>query len=446
MPSQRNRNIILPPGSKGHNNRRGSVIQKKRIWKWLVLPVAVGVGFLLFYQDRSASPKRPGDRKPGRPEILVQVSPVIRKPLTYSLKATGDIVALMQVDLFPKVSGYLERIDVHLGEGVLQGQVLAQIDRSEFLPKVKEVEAKVGQAKAHLMELETGTRTEELRQAEETVKQTQSRFENAKLQRERVEALFKREVISKKEFDTADMEYKVTEAQLASSQQNLKLLQDGARAEVKDAAQAKLKEMEAVLAQEQIRLQNTRIVAPFHGEITRKYVETGALVSPSTPIVTLVHTQTLKVVANVIEKDVPLLKTGMKAKILVEAFPNKVFQGRIERINSALDPSTRTLQAEIYVPNPSRLLKPGMFAKLEVVLAEKPKALVVPREAVLDEKGIRSVFIVNGNQVIRKEVVIGIDQERFLEILDGLKEGEQVIVKGQESVRNGSTVRVVGGS
>jgi multidrug efflux pump subunit AcrA (membrane-fusion protein) len=87
-----------------------------------------------------------------------------------------------------------------------------------------------------------------------------------------------------------------------------------------------------------------------------------------------------------------------------------------------------------------------MFAKLEILLEEKPKALAVPREAVLEERGVRSVFVVNENQAIRKEVVIGIDQDRFLEILDGLKEGDQVIIKGQESVQNGSPVRVTGGS
>jgi multidrug efflux pump subunit AcrA (membrane-fusion protein) len=420
--------------------------QKKRVWKWLFLPVAVGIAFLLLYQGWSASQKRTVAKKPGRPEPLVQISPVTRKPLTYYLKTTGDIAPLMQVDLYAKVSGYLEKIDVHIGDPVRQGQLIAQVDRTEQLQKVKEVEAKVGQAKSHLLELETGTRNEELRQAEESVKQAQSRFENVRLQRERVEALFQKQVISKREFDTANMDYKVAEAQLASSQQNLKLLQEGARPEVREAAQGKLKEMEAVLAQERIRLQNSSLIAPFDGEVTRKYVETGALVSSSTPIATIVHTRILKVVANIIEKDVPLIRTGMKARIRVEAYPDKVFEGRVERINSGLDLATRTIQAEVYIPNPNRLLKPGMFAKLEVVLSEKPQALVVPVEAVLEERGARFVFLVKGNQAFRKEVVTGIGEEKNLEILDGVREGDQVIVRGQESTKDGATVRVAGGT
>ena len=232
---------------------------------------------------------------------------------------------LMQVDLYPKVSGYLEQMSVNLGDSVRQGQVIAQIDRTDFLQKVKEVEAKVAQAKANLAEIEAGTRTEEVRQAEEAVKQAQSRFENARLQRERMEALFKRQIISKKDFDNAETEYTVAEAQLEANQQRLKMLREGARQEVKEAAQGKLKEMESLLAQEQTRLQNAMIIAPFSGEIIRRHVDAGALVSSSTPLVTLVHTETLKVVANVLEKDIPFLKPGMRAKIQAEAYPDKDF-------------------------------------------------------------------------------------------------------------------------
>ncbi|MDP2971948.1 MAG: efflux RND transporter periplasmic adaptor subunit, partial [Deltaproteobacteria bacterium] len=352
----------------------------------------------------------------------------------------------MQVDLFPRSSGYLERILVHLGDSVRQGQTIAQIDRTDYLQKVRETEARVAQAKAQLTEIEAGARAEELRQAEEAVKGAQSRFENARLHRERIEALFKRQVISKKEMDTSEMEYTVAEAQLASSGEHLKLLREGARQEVREASQARLKETEAILAQERIRLQHTQIIAPFSGEISRKYVDAGALVSPSTPIVNLIHTETIKVVANVLEKDIPLLKAGMKAKIRTESFPGKIFEGRIVRISSALDPATRTLQAEIEVPNPGRLLKPSMYARIDLVLLEKPHALVIPRYAVVLSDGSKAIFILKGNQAIRRPVVTGYEQDQYVEILEGASEGDQVIVKGQELIKDRSTVRVIEGS
>jgi multidrug resistance efflux pump len=365
------------------------------------------------------------------------------------MKVTGDIMPLLQVDLFPKVSGYLERMNVHIGDRVNQGQVIAQIDPTDYLNKVREIEAKVAQARAQMTEVETGTRTEELRQAEEAVRQAQSRFENARLQHERVGALFKRQVMSKKEADAAEMEYSVAEAQLASSQQQLKLLREGARKEVRDATQAKLKEMEAILEQERARLRDTKIVAPFSGEISRKYVDAGAFVSPSspsTPLVNLVHTETLKIIANILEKDIPLLKGGMKAKIQVGAYPDRIFEGRVEKINSALDLTTRTLQAEVYIPNPVRTLKPGMFSNVEIVLLEKPHALVIPREAIIETGGETAVFVVEGKQAVRKSVILGYEQDRMVEVLKGLDEGNLLIIKGQQLIKEGSTIRVVEGS
>ncbi|MGQ9644960.1 MAG: efflux RND transporter periplasmic adaptor subunit [Thermodesulfobacteriota bacterium] len=413
--------------------------------KWVMLLVVLGMGALALYQVWGFTQKRTSSQRVGLVEIPVQVSPVTRKDITHFLSATGDITPLMQVDLFPKVSGYLERIDVNIGDSVRQGQVVAQIDRADFLQKVKEAEAKVAYAKAQLSELLAGSRPEERRQAEEAVRQAQSRFDNAKRHRERVEALFQRQVISKKEMDAAEMEYTVAEAQLEASQQHLKLVKEGPRQEVREASQAKLKEMEAVLAQEKIRLQNTSILAPFSGEIVRRYVDAGALVSSSTPLVTLVHTETLKVVANVLERDIPLLKQGMKASVQIEAYPGKIFEGRIARINKALDVATRTLQVEIYIPNSNRLLKPGMFARLTVALSEKPKTLVILRNAVLEEGGSRFVFVIRGKAAFRTTVVTGFEEHPFVEVLQGVSEGDSIVVRGQESLKDRSVVRVIEG-
>jgi membrane fusion protein (multidrug efflux system) len=215
---------------------------------------------------------------------------------------------------------------------------------------------------------------------------------------------------------------------------------------VREGSQAKLREMEAILEQERTRLQNAKIVAPFRGEVSRKYMDAGALVSPSTPLVSLVHTETLKIVANVLEKDIPLLKAGMKAKIRTESYPGRVFEGRVEKINSALDLSTRTLQAEVYIHNADRSLKPGMFASVEVVLLEKPQTLVIPREAILEAKNEMSVFVVEGKQAVRRPITIGYEQDHMVEVLKGLNQGDQVIIKGQQLIKEGSAVRVVEGS
>ena len=428
------------------NHSVTSAKKGKKTLRWALVIAVVGVGGLILYRSWASTEKRSASQRVARGDVPVQVAPPTRQPMTYSLVANGDISPLMQVELSPKVSGYLEKISVQIGDSVKQGQVIAQIDRAEFLQKVKEIEAKLAQAKAAADEIEAGTRSEDIRQAEESVKQAKSRYDNAKAQRERMEALYSRQIISKKDFDNADTECAVCEAQLSANQEKLKQLKEGARLEVREGSRAKVKEMEAILAQEQIRLQNTQITAPFAGEIVKRNVDSGALVSPSTPVVTLIHLETLKVVANVLEKDVGLITSGMKAKILTEAYPGKPFEGTVVRINKALDLATRTLQAEINIPNPGHLLKPGMFAKIEMVLKANPNALTIPKEAVLKEGGKEFVFAVEGNQAFRKPVVTGIEHERVIEIVEGVKEGDKIVVRGQESLKDRSTIRIVEGS
>jgi membrane fusion protein (multidrug efflux system) len=162
--------------------------------------------------------------------------------------------------------------------------------------------------------------------------------------------------------------------------------------------------------------------------------------------VSLVHTETLKIVANVLEKDISLLKPRMKAKIQVESYPGRIFEGRVEKINSALDLSTRTLQAEVYIPNSDRSLKPGMFANVEIVLLEKPQTLVIPREAILEAGSEMSVFVVEGKQAVRKPIILGYEQDRMVEVLKGLSEGDLVVIKGHQLIKEGSAIRVVEGT
>lgn len=414
--------------------------------KWYIFALVILFGGFTLYRVWAITQKKTVTQRTKRSEIPVQISPVVLKPITYSISMTGDILPLMQVDLFPKISGYIENIYVRLGDKVLKGQLIAQIDKADYLQKVKEVEARVLHAKAQLLEIETGTRIEEIRKAEEAVRQAESRFNNAKIQRERIEALYKRGVISKKEYDISEMEFTVSEAQLESAREHLKLLKEGARKEEREAAQARLKEVEALLAQERLKLQYTQIVAPFSGEISRRYVDPGSLVSPSTPIVNIVHADTLKVIANILEKDVPYIKIGMKAKVRAEAFPDKIFEGKIMHISSSLDLHTRTLQAEIYIPNQDRLIKPGMFSRIEISLIEKPSAMVIPKNALIEQGKERFVFVVKGNKAIRRSILTGFEDDKFIEVKEGVSEGDFIVIKGQESLRDGSSVKIIEGS
>jgi multidrug resistance efflux pump len=236
----------------------------------------------------------------------------------------------MQVDLFPKVSGYLERIHVNLGDSVRQGQVIAQIDRADFSAEgERELRQRWPMRRAQLSELEAGSRPEELRQAEEAVRQAQSRFDNAKLQRERVEALFKRQVISKKEMDIADMEYTVAEAQLGrqpAASENWSRRRSPSGSE--RGQPGKVERDGGFVGTGEIRLTEYKNPGTFPrrdcSEICRWRGACLFLYAVRQPR----PCETLKMVANVLERDIPLLKAGMKASIRTEAYPERVFEGK----------------------------------------------------------------------------------------------------------------------
>lgn len=417
----------------------------KRVLKWSPIILLSLLAIFVLYKGLVFTQKKEIPQRIKRGEIPIQISAVTFKPITHYVSLVGDIMPLMQVDLYPRISGYIETINVRLGDPVRKGHIIARIENTDYLQKIREAEAKVLQARAQLLEIEKGTRIEELRQAEEAVRQAESRYNNAKIQKERIEALYKRGVISKKEFDLSEMEYTISEAQLESAREHLKLLREGARKEVRELARAKLKEAEAILDQEKLKFEYTKIRAPFTGEVARRYVDEGSLVSPSTPIVNIVHTESLKIIANILEKDIPYLKLGMKANIRVEAFPDKVFEGKIMNINSVLDLNTRTLQAEIHIPNKDHMLKPGMFARIDILLLENPKALVILKDALIEEGKEKYVFVLKGNKVAKRAISTGFEQGQFIEIKEGLSEGDQVVVRGKELLREDSIVRIIEG-
>lgn len=155
--------------------------------------------------------------------------------------------------------------------------------------------------------------------------------------------------------------------------------------------------------------------------------------------------ETLKLTANVLEKDISLVKPGMKVRIRTEAFPERSFEGRIARINSALDLATRTLQTEIHIPNTGGMLRPGMFAKIEIALSTRAGTLTIPKVAVIEEGKDRAVFVVENNYALRKPIVTGVEQEDKVEVLQGINEGDRVVIKGQGSLKDRSAVRVIEG-
>lgn len=242
------------------------------------------------------------------------------------------------------------------------------------------------------------------------VQQTAATYDNARLSYQRSTSLLKGNLISKQDVDNLAAAMKVAKA-------NYELAKT--------------------------RLSYTRIVAPFSGIITRRFLDPGTyLASSSTPLFQLMYIDSVKIVINIQEKDVIQVKRGTQAEIRVDAYGNRVFPGTVTRMADALDLSTRSMPVEIDIPNDDHALKPGMFATVTLITGEHPNAMQVPTMAIQRDDTGSFVFVANNNTASRKRVVLGAEVNANTEILSGLDGSESVIVVGQQLVRDGGPIKI----
>jgi RND family efflux transporter MFP subunit len=214
-------------------------------------------------------------------------------------------------------------------------------------------------------------------------------------------------------------------------------------------AAANVQREEASLKIAQTALDNTRIIAPFAGYISARNLDPGAAVSSqaagtsnsSVGILVLQDIETVNVQVEVEERHISLVRLGSMARVYVDAYPGKVFEARATRIVHALDPRSRTLGVEMAIPNRDHLLKPGMYARVELIIDRHPGAILVQGEAISNEGGATVVYVVRDGVVSRRPVTTGIGEGTLLEIMKGLAADESVVVEGKELVREGQKVR-----
>ncbi len=190
-------------------------------------------------------------------------------------------------------------------------------------------------------------------------------------------------------------------------------------------------------------LANLIILSPMNGGITKRYVDPGTMVKDTTPILTLMDFSEMKMVVNVIEREFVRLQIGQPVKVTVTAFPNRTFQGRISVITPALEMQSRTAEIQISIPNPGYVLNPGMFGGAEILLRSNPEATLVPIQALVTRGEKDFVYVINDNKAFARTVRKGLIKDTFVEIIQGVKAGEKVVIAGQDSLKDGSIVRLI---
>ncbi|MGH7236215.1 MAG: efflux RND transporter periplasmic adaptor subunit [Nitrospiraceae bacterium] len=351
-----------------------------------------------------------GDARQGR-VITVGTTLPIRGDLDVRLSYTADIQPNQQVNLFSRVDGYIAKIHVDKGDLVKANQLLVEVDHTDYVHAVNRAKANLAAAQAEVMRQDANIR-------------------NAKLTLDRMQALIKDQFVSQQDLDTAQVNYDIAVAQLESQR-------------------AQVKQMEVALQQAETNLAYSYIRAPFAGYIAERNLDPGANVSGSTTststtsrgILTLHEIEVVRTLIEVVEKDIPLVAIGQQAEVRAEAYPNRVFIGKVTRVVQALNRATRTMTVEVDLPNTDHTLKGGMFARVEVMVGTHPNAVQIPIDALTRLEDLQYVYVVRDGKAYQVPVEVGSRTENRIEITKGLTGTEQVIVSGKDLVSDGTPVQ-----
>jgi membrane fusion protein (multidrug efflux system) len=249
---------------------------------------------------------------------------------------------------------------------------------------------------------------------------------------------------STQELEDATRNITQAQAEYRTAEKQLQLLRAGARTEVRQALQARLQAAEETLRLAEVELKNATLTAPMDGIVGRRYVDLGAYVTATkTPIVTLVAMDTVKIRVPISERDFGRVQPGLDAHIRVDAYPEEVFQGTVKRLSPIINAASRQGEAEISIANPDHRLKPGMFAKVALLLEQREDVVVIPRHAVqISQKG-SAVFVVKDGKAHRQDVVTGLQTDTQVEVLNGLDLGTEIVLAGHKDLKDQSLVQVV---
>jgi multidrug efflux pump subunit AcrA (membrane-fusion protein) len=360
------------------------------------------------------------------------------------ITGTGDIRAEARVEVFPKVEGPIQALLVEEGDRVTAGQVMARIADAEFQARVARAVAEREALQAQWAEMQAGAVPEEIAQAENQVQHSQAEMANAEGVLERAKAMVARGLQPTQELENATRRVTQAQAMYNTAQKRLQLLRTGARTEERQALQARLRAAEAAQRLAMTELQNTVVTAPMEGIVSHRYVDPGAyMTTTKMPIVTLVAMETLKVRVPISERDIGQIRPGLKTRLQVDAYPDETFTGSVRRLSPTIDPASRSGEVEISLANADLRLKPGMFAKVTLILDQRQDVVVIPRDALVQGKNGRAVFVVRDGVAHLQPVTTGLESDTMVEIRTGLEPATEIVLSGQHNLKDKAAIQVV---
>jgi RND family efflux transporter MFP subunit len=360
-----------------------------------------GIGAVRKPQETAKAPA-------ARPPVPVEVAEVRRGPIREEQRLSGEVIPTFRFIVASRVPGRLLEITKKVGDRVAAGEVLARVDDEEYRQTVLEAEADLGTARASL--------------AEATVQLEQAERDLARLQ-----TLEARQLISRSEVERAR-----ASRDALVSRQNL--------------ARAQIEQREAARSSARIRLGYAALTASRAGVVAERFADEGSLLAANTPILAVIGVNPALVRATLTERLAARVAVGLAVALEADALPGLRFPGRVARIAPALNEETRTAEMEVEADNAALQLRPGMFVRVGVVLAERPDAQLVPTAALVTRDGGHGVFVVDaqGRSVAWVPVTPGIATPALTEVAAPQLSG-RVVTLGQHLLQHGSAITLPGG-
>ena len=351
----------------------------------------------------------------------VTVVPVIRSASTVNLVLPGNIQAVAEAPVLSRASGYVKKRTVDIGDRVTAGQLLAEIEAPELDAQVKQARSAARQAQSGLEQ--TLANLQQGKTNQELARVTASRWSN----------LEKKGVVSRQENDNYRAQYEAQSANVQALEKAVAAARDNV-----SGAEANVGRLLDLQAFKMVR-------APFSGVITLRNVDVGTLITESnTLLFRIAQTNILRTYVNVPQVNADAVRVGQEAQIRVADLQGKQFTGKVTRTSNSLDPATRTLLAEIQVPNQGGSLLPGMYAQVNLTTARSNPPLLIPGDTLVVRPDGTQVAIVTDDQVIHfQRIELGRDYGDRVEVISGVQPGQKVVVNPGDTVREGVKVNPV---
>jgi RND family efflux transporter MFP subunit len=345
----------------------------------------------------------------------VQTTVAQEKDIDQLVVVTGTLGAEQEVVLGFKVSGRLADIPVDLGSPVQKGGPIAKLDTTDFELRVRQADAALQQARVRLgLSSEASDQSVVVEQTA-IAKEARAEMEAARAQLDRAQQLFAKGLLPKADIDTASSAYKVAEARYEDSLEEARNRQ----------ALLAQRRSEFEIARQQ--LADAVVYAPITGMVRQRDANVGQYVTAGTPIVALVQMHPLRLRTAVPEREARNLRGGLPVRVTVEGAPG-VHMGRVARISPSFDEVNRTLLVETEVSNTAGILRPGGFARAEIIVSSGQRTLMVPQSSIVTYAGIDRVFVVNDSKASEKRIRTGRRTDQGVEVLEGVKSGDHVVL------------------